>query len=371
MKYAISTSLRFLLLYLLFGFPALQSLSAQNLLDRPESVVYDSLYNRYLVSNWGNGSIVQIDSNGVQSYFTTGHFSINGIYITDNKVFAGCSTKVKGFNLSDTQMVMDLYIPGSINLNDVTADNSGNLYITDFNARKIVKVNMQNQSYSTFVSGLTHQPNGILFDESNNRLLLCSFGSEIPILAVNLLDSSVSMVAYTALADCDGFAKDDYGNYYISSWKTRSIYRFDSVFSNPPEVFYTNSEAAAADISYNSVDDLIAAPILWQNRIEYLPVNPTLVMSERGNIQQFNLLQNYPNPFNQTTTIKYQIPKMSFVILKVYDVLGNEITTLVNEEKQAGEYEIKFEPKGLQSGIYFYRIGTGNFVETKKMILMK
>ena len=79
----------------------------------------------------------------------------------------------------------------------------------------------------------------------------------------------------------------------------------------------------------------------------------------------------YPNPFNQTTTIKYQIPKMSFVILKVYDVLGNEITTLVNEEKQAGEYEIKFEPKGLQSGIYFYRIGTGNFVETKKMILMK
>lgn len=370
MKYGISTSLRFLLMYL-FCFSTLQSLSAQNLLDRPESVVYDSLYDRYLVSNWGNGSIVQIDSNGIQSYFTTGHGSINGIYIADNKVFAGCSTKVKGFNLSDTQMVMDLLIPGAINLNDVTADNSDNLYITDFNARKIIKVNIQNQSYSTFVSGLTYQPNGILFDESNNRLLLCSFGSEIPILAVSLLDSSVSIMAYTALSQCDGFAKDDYGNYYISSWQTKSIYRFNSVFSNPPEVFYTNSEAAAADISYNSVDDLIAAPILWQNRIKYLPVNPTLVMSERGNIQQFNLIQNYPNPFNPYTTISYQIPNKCHVSLKIYDALGNEITTLVNDIQEPDFYKVKYSGTGLASGAYFYQIIAGKYSETKKMILLK
>ncbi len=69
---------------------------------------------------------------------------------------------------------------------------------------------------------------------------------------------------------------------------------------------------------------------------------------------QFNLEQNYPNPFNPVTTIKYQIPEISFVTLKVYDVLGNEIATLVSEEKPAGSYEINFNSSNLSSGIYFY-----------------
>jgi hypothetical protein len=104
------------------------------------------------------------------------------------------------------------------------------------------------------------------------------------------------------------------------------------------------------------------------------------------NLYSFALSQNYPNPFNPSTTIKYQIPKISFVTVKVYDVLGNEIATLVNEEKLAGEYETEFNAASLPSGIYFYQLrvypagsGAGNpstssgqgFVETKKMVLLK
>ena len=85
----------------------------------------------------------------------------------------------------------------------------------------------------------------------------------------------------------------------------------------------------------------------------------------------FFLHQNFPNPFNPVTTIRYQIPELNFVTLKVYDVLGNEITTLVNEKKQAGTYEITWHAEGLPSGVYFYQLRAGNFVETKKMILMK
>jgi hypothetical protein len=86
---------------------------------------------------------------------------------------------------------------------------------------------------------------------------------------------------------------------------------------------------------------------------------------------KYYLSQNYANPFNPNTTIKYQIPELSFITLKVYDVLGSEITTLVNEEKPIGGYEIKFDATGLPSGIYFYQLQAGDFVETKKMILMK
>ncbi|MGB5531376.1 MAG: T9SS type A sorting domain-containing protein, partial [Ignavibacteriaceae bacterium] len=85
----------------------------------------------------------------------------------------------------------------------------------------------------------------------------------------------------------------------------------------------------------------------------------------------FKLEQNYPNPFNPKTNIQYAISNRQFVTLKVYDVLGNEIASLVNEEKPAGEYEVEFDATGLPSGIYFYQLKAGNFVETKKMLLIK
>ena len=85
----------------------------------------------------------------------------------------------------------------------------------------------------------------------------------------------------------------------------------------------------------------------------------------------FSLEQNYPNPFNPSTTIKYSIPQTSFVTLKIYDVLGREVSTLVNEEKTAGNYQLNFDASNIASGIYFYKIQSGNFVNIKKMVLIK
>jgi hypothetical protein len=87
--------------------------------------------------------------------------------------------------------------------------------------------------------------------------------------------------------------------------------------------------------------------------------------------EEFLLSQNYPNPFNPTTRIQYQVSSISQVSLKVYDILGNEVATLVNEEKPAGSYEVEFNAAGLSSGIYFYKLNAGSFVQTKKMILLK
>jgi hypothetical protein len=83
------------------------------------------------------------------------------------------------------------------------------------------------------------------------------------------------------------------------------------------------------------------------------------------------LYNNYPNPFNPSTRIQYAVSSRQFVSLKVYDVLGNEVATLVNEEKPIGSYEVEFDAIELPSGIYFYRLQAGDFVETKKMVLMK
>ena len=85
----------------------------------------------------------------------------------------------------------------------------------------------------------------------------------------------------------------------------------------------------------------------------------------------FILYQNYPNPFNPTTTIDYAINSNQFVILKVYDILGNEISTLVNKEQHAGNYEITFNGGNLASGVYFYTIKAGSFYCVKKFVLLK
>jgi hypothetical protein len=90
-----------------------------------------------------------------------------------------------------------------------------------------------------------------------------------------------------------------------------------------------------------------------------------------GNPTEYSLSQNYPNPFNPSTKISWQVPVGSHQTLKIYDVLGNEVATLVDEYKPAGSYEVEWDASGFPSGVYFYQLKAGSFVETKKMILLR
>lgn len=96
-----------------------------------------------------------------------------------------------------------------------------------------------------------------------------------------------------------------------------------------------------------------------------------IVEVQVGVPEKFMLEQNYPNPFNPTTNISYQLPVNGNVSIKIYDVIGNEVATLVNEFKEAGRHSVEFDASGFGSGVYFYSISSGNFISTKKMILIK
>jgi hypothetical protein len=97
----------------------------------------------------------------------------------------------------------------------------------------------------------------------------------------------------------------------------------------------------------------------------------TTGVNEENTVSNFILEQNYPNPFNPATKISWQSSTSGWQTLKIYDVIGNEIATLINEYKEAGSYEIRFDGSGLTSGIYFYRLQAGSYNETKKMLLLK
>jgi hypothetical protein len=105
----------------------------------------------------------------------------------------------------------------------------------------------------------------------------------------------------------------------------------------------------------------------FDGSFEYSPVIEVEVSSP----EEFTLEQNYPNPFNPATTISFSIPSGAVTSLKVYDIIGNEVATLVDEEKHAGVYEINFNASALSSGVYFYQLTAGGFIQTQKMVLLK
>jgi hypothetical protein len=97
----------------------------------------------------------------------------------------------------------------------------------------------------------------------------------------------------------------------------------------------------------------------------------TSVVQEEGMPTEYSISQNYPNPFNPTTKIKFALPQRALTKIIIYDLLGREIQTLLNKELEAGYREVNFDATNFQSGVYFYRIQSGNFIQTKKMILIK
>jgi len=158
----------------------------------------------------------------------------------------------------------------------------------------------------------------------------------------------------------------------------------DSVYAKVEYVPWSDKDAAVSGTetvsttNYAVSNGTITVPVdvtnpLYGYRVFVTSNNSLLaVNTTRKTIPyEFSLSQNYPNPFNPTTTIDYQISKNSMVTLKVYDILGREVVTLVNKQLTPGKYSVKFDGSNLSSGIYFYRLDAGSFVKTKKLILLK
>jgi len=160
-------------------------------------------------------------------------------------------------------------------------------------------------------------------------------------------DNSITNISNTSLSFASispGETVAPTSNIYVTVDSTFSgVFNFDFEIMSEGRTYWTDSITQIV----TDVKDKIS-----------LPVN-------------YRLYQNFPNPFNPSTTFNYSIPEQSKVVITVYDILGNEIETLVNEEKIAGTYEVTFDAGNLSSGIYFYKIQVGEFVESKKMVLLK
>ena len=254
---------------------------AQNLVLQPESVSFDTVANRYLVSNLGNGAIVAIDSTGTQSYFTTGfgncfsnHIQGTTLYVTT----AGDGSRLVGLDLASGQTVVTKTLPvPARNYDGVTSDTSGYLYVIE-TAGGLFRVRLADMTATNIApSGLSPMVQDITFDADNNRLLAAGnedFGSpNSPIHIVNLPDSIVTTMA-TPVGMFDGITMDEFGNVYISGSVAMKVYRFfkngASFFSNPEIIPTVAHEVAGLD--YNRRDHILAVPGFSSNSVDFIPV---------------------------------------------------------------------------------------------------
>ena len=337
----------------------------------PESITYDTVSNRYFISNTSSSKILQRDRQGVVTDFVKVGGSIHGVTVHNNRVYVCNGTRIRGYDLTTALEVFNVVITGSAFLNDLAAGANGILYVTDFNGRRIYKLNTITQEFWIYVANTTNTPNGIYVDAPRNRLLICCWGGSAPIRSVNLTDSSITTVMNTSYSNCDGISLDKFDNVYVSTWGIQSVVKFDINFANPPTVV-TGSLSNPADIYVNRKTDTLAIPNAGNSTVTFFYLNNPSSVNQSNEIPAvFILYQNFPNPFNPVTNLEFGISEWGFVSLKVYNESGMEIVNLVEKNLLAGQYAIKFDGSNLPSGVYYYKLNAANFSDTKKMILLK
>jgi hypothetical protein len=212
-----------------------------------------------------------------------------------------------------------------------------------------------------------------------------SWGADMRLTNNTSISHNPSVVVYAAapvIAVHVVWNDDRDGNdeiYYKNSINGGNTWSSDTRLTNSTGDSYSSSVAVSGTVVH----------VVWNDNRDgnfeiYYKRNPTGNAVAINNISteipsSYSLSQNYPNPFNPTTNVQFSIPqpvilsaaKNLFVTLKIYDILGKEVATLVNEILQAGTYEVKFDGSTLNSGVYFYKLQTGDFVDVKKMILIK
>jgi len=237
-------------------------------IQNPEAVVLDYEYERWLISNYNQGCIMQLDLDGNVAYFTeTGLDHPRGMKIINGVLYVTVTTELKGFNLATGAVVYSLFIPEEDFLNDIESDDEGHLYMSGTLSSKVHKVYLATSSHSVFAN-VGYAPNGLLMDKVNNRLLICHWGANAPIKAIDLSDSTVSTIVNTGLSDLDGLARNAKGDIFVSSQGNNAIYRYDPDFINPPELI-AGGFNTICDICIEPNSDLLAAADMMANSIEF------------------------------------------------------------------------------------------------------
>ena len=332
----------------------------------PESVEFDYAHNRWLIANnSGNNILARSSATGALTVFVANVPGPHGLEIVNDTLYACSGSNIKMYNINTAALVGTISM-GATFLNGITHDNSY-LYATDFSAKKIYRINIATRAFSIFVTGLAKSPNGIIYDQPNNRCVFVNWGTAAPIMAMNVTTGATSTITTTTLSNCDGIAKDGTGNYYISSWGLNGISRFNNTFTGGSITVVTGL-SSPADICYNTLTDTLGNPNSGTaNNTTYHYFGSTTALDESKK-NKFNFSVS-PNPVSKTAEIKYETQSAGIVKIELFDVKGQLVKTIVNENQSKGTHVVNFNRSSLSAGNYFFTISSETGNEIKKIVV--
>ena len=261
----------FLIILILSGF-IVQAQSYSN----PESAVWNEFNNSWYVSNSNAGQIIRRDASGNLSIFKSGISpSPYGLDIIGNTIYACCGGNVFGYDLSNGSQVFTINT-GATFLNGICHNEEGFLFASDFTNKRIYRISPAGNSSNIMASNLVQSPNGMYYDQPNNRIIFVNWGNNAPIKSMNLADSSVTTLVSTNYGNLDGIIRDNAGRYYVSSWGVSGIVKYDADFQNPEVVFTGMSQPA--DIGYSSFTDTLAVPATGNDNVLFFDLNSEIII---------------------------------------------------------------------------------------------
>ena len=333
--------------------------------------------------------------------------SISGNGVAVNPALPGICYASTGFNDGGRLLTIDINtgagtIVGPTGMGTVPGlaiNKSGIIYATGEPDFSLYKIDALSGSSVFIASTNAFWIPAIAFDGDD---ILYGLGTDyttngFALYKIDTTTGELTLVGETANFELRGMAFNPTDGTLWASTSSSEIYVIDTRTALPTLIGVTGFNAGVPDIFFDAIGNLFGSVgggtgvnnLISINKttgagtligsigfvsVSGLALTGTPVSVDGNNTTLplvYDLSQNYPNPFNPTTSIKFQIPAKSYVTLKVYGVLGNEVKTLLNEEKEAGSYNVKLNAEDLSSGVYFYRLEAGDFVQTRKMILLK
>ncbi|MBN1326915.1 MAG: SMP-30/gluconolactonase/LRE family protein [Candidatus Cloacimonetes bacterium] len=365
-------------IYILGFLILLSSLAAQDLLDGPESVEWDHIQDCWLVSNYYSGDIVALDEDGNQSIYTDLLTSTLGLKVKDENLYVASADGIAIFDLNTGFISSLISMPEAVLLNDLDFDSVGFLFVSDYWDNKVYRIDLSDNTYEIFVDYGAFSPNGMIFDEENDRMLACGHdGTNSIIHSFDVNTGDTELLLYPNFYSLDGFAKDSQGNIYISSWHTDTVYKFEgNNISNNVEIA-ASGLVDPADIFIDE-NDVLAVPNFSANTISLIQLELLNYADNEIFGKDKIQLANYPNPFNPSTTISFSLTTefTDCTEISIYNLKGQKVKTFSNlENTQLSKHQITWNGTNqsnqpVSSGIYYYKLNIPNS-PIKKMVLLK
>ncbi len=330
-----------------------------------ESLEYDPIENRFFSTTNGS-SIVQRAEDGTISFFGSGLQASYGMEIMNNTLFAIDGNIVYGYDLESETEVMQITITGASFLNGMASDGNDRLWVTDFSAKRIYEIDVSdydNPEFTMVVPNTVSTPNGIVYDDVQDRLIFVNWGQNAPVKEVALPGYEVSTIITTDLGNIDGIDNDGNGNFYLSSWSPNRITRYNSTFSSS-EIISAPGISNPADICYAQQIDTLAIPN-GNNTVTFVGFSPPTSVYEPSPESEIVVA---PNPISEHSSVTFHLNRAQNVHIAVVDISGRE-SVIHAGFMSGGKQNVLLTGTDLAPGSYILKVSSEDDFRTQKILV--